>query len=98
MVDAVLNLPPIAVVLSLDTGRVPAAFGDARLVDAADRLRTGVLVGDHLLAAISQLAFIPNDGFQKPLQRSRGHPLIQGNGLGVLPLDARQQASHVDLQ
>jgi len=98
MVDAILNLPPIAVVLSLDAGRMPAALGDARLVDAADRLGAGVLVGDHLLAAISQLAFIPNDGFQKPLQRSRGHSLLQGNCLGVLPLDIRQQASHVDLQ
>ncbi len=98
MVDAVLNLPSITVVLPLDASRVSAALGRSRLVDAADRLGTGVFVGNHLLATISQLLFIPHDRFQKPLQSPRGHPLIQGNSLGVLPLDARQQTSHVDLQ
>ena len=87
MVDAVLNLTPIAVVLSLDAGRVPAAFGNACLVNAADRLGTDVLVGDHLLTTISQALLIPHDRLQKPLKRSRGDSLIQGNGFRILPLN-----------
>jgi hypothetical protein len=98
MVDTVLKLPPIAIVLSLDTGRVAATFGNTRLVDAADRFATGVLIGNHLLATISQLLFIPHDRFQKPLQRPRGHPLIQGNGLRILTMHARQQTTYIDLQ
>ena len=90
MVDAVLHFPPIAVVLPLDAGGVPAAFGDARLVDAADRLGAGVLVGDDLLATIPELLFIPHNGLQKALQRSRGHALIQGHRLRILPWHARQ--------
>lgn len=98
MVDAVLNLPSITVVLPLDAGCMPAALGRSSLVDAADRLNAGMLVGDHLLATISQLLFIPHNGFKKALQSSRGHPLVHGNRLGVLPLDTRQQTSNVDLQ
>ena len=98
MIDAVFNLSSVTVVLPLDAGRVPAALGGSCLVDATDRLNASMLAGDHLLATISQLLFIPHNGFQKPLQGSRGYPLIHGNRLGVLPLNARQQPSHVDLQ
>jgi len=98
MIDAVFNLSSITVVLPLDAGRVPAALGDSCLVDATDRLNASMLAGDHLLATISQLLFIPHNGFQKPLQGSRGHTLPHRNRLGVLTLNARQQTSHVDLQ
>ena len=98
MVDTVLHLPSITVVLPLDAGRVPAALGNARLVNAADRLGVGVLFGNHLLASISQLLLVPHNRFQEPLQCSWGHSLIQGDRLGVLPPDVRQETSHVDLQ
>ena len=98
MVDAVLHLSSITVVLPLDAGRVPTTLGNARLVNAADRLGAGVLLGNHLLASISQLLLVPHNRFQEPLQCPRSHPLIQGDRLGVLPPDVRQQTLHVDLQ
>ncbi len=67
VVDAVLDLPPIAVVLAFDAGCMVTALGRSGLVDTADSHGTRVLGGDDMLALISQLLFIPNNGLQEPL-------------------------------
>lgn len=64
---AIVNLPAIAIVLPTDARGLLAALGRARLVDAANRPWMGVLGGHDLLAAISQLFFIPLDRFEEPL-------------------------------
>jgi len=58
---AVVDLPSVAVVLPTDAHSFFAAFGRPRLVDAPDRQRVCMLGGHDLLAAISQLFFIPLD-------------------------------------
>ena len=58
---AVVDLPSVAVVLPADADRLFAALGRPRLVDTANGQRMGVLGGHDLLAAISQLFFIPLD-------------------------------------
>jgi len=57
-----------------------------------------VFGGHDLLALVSQQLLIPNNGFQKPLQRARCHVLIQSNRFGILTLHVRQQPLHVDQQ
>jgi len=86
VVDAVLNLPAIAVVLSLHARGVVAALGHSCLVDAANRVGTCVFGGNDLLTAISQPLFIPNDGLKEPLQRSGSDLLIQRDCFRVLSL------------
>ena len=98
VVDAVFDFPSIAVVLPLDPGGVIAALGRSGLIDAADRLRSCVLAGHDLLAVVTQLLFIPNNGLQEPLQGSGRDALIQGDGFDVLALEAREQSAHVRLQ
>lgn len=63
-----------------------ATFGRSRFVDTADGVRVSVFGNDDLLAAISQLLFIPDDRLEEALQRARSHVLIQGDGFGILPL------------
>jgi hypothetical protein len=46
VVDAVFDLPAIAIILPLDTGRLIAALGCSRFVNAADRLGACMLDGD----------------------------------------------------
>ncbi len=57
-----------------------------------------MLGGNDLLAAISQLLFIPDDRLEKTLQRSRGDLLIQRDRFDVLALHVRQQTPHVNMQ
>jgi len=57
-----------------------------------------VRAGNDLLAAVSQLLFIPNDVLEEPLQCSRGDVLIQRDRLSVLSLHVREQTSHVNSQ
>ena len=64
---AIVDLPTVAVVLPSDAHGMPAALGRARLVHAADRLGVGMVLGDDLLAAISELFFIPLDRFEESL-------------------------------
>ena len=64
---AVVNLPPITVVLPADAHGFFTALGCARLVHAADRLGVRMVVGHNLLASISEFFFIPLDRFEKPL-------------------------------
>ena len=63
----VVDLPPVAVPLATGSHGLVAALGRARLVQATDRLRVGVLGGNDLLAPISQFLFIPLNRFQKAL-------------------------------
>jgi len=90
VVDAVFDLPSVSVVLTLDTGGLIATFGRPSLVDAADRFGTRMLGGNDLLATIPQLLFVPNDRFQKPLERSWGDILIKCDRFGILPLHVRK--------
>jgi hypothetical protein len=64
---AVVNLPPIAVVLPTDAHRFFATLGRSRLIHAPDRLGRCMVGGDDLLAPISQFFFIPLDRFEKAL-------------------------------
>jgi len=65
--DAVVDLPPIAVVLPTDAHRLFAALGRTRLIHAANRLWVRMVGGDDLLAPISEFFFIPLDRFEKAL-------------------------------
>jgi hypothetical protein len=58
---AIVKLPSVAIVLPTDAHSFFAALGRPRLVDASDRFGMGMLDGHDLLAAISQLFFIPLD-------------------------------------
>ena len=64
---AVVDLAAVAVVLPARAHRLLAALGRARLVDAADGLGMGLLLGDDLLAAVAEFFFIPLDRFEKAL-------------------------------
>ena len=66
-VDAVLDLAAVAVVLTFYAHRVPAAFGGARLIDHAQRLRVCMLGSHQLLAAVAEELFVPADRFEKAL-------------------------------
>lgn len=55
-----------------------------------------VFGGDDLLAAISQLLLIPDNGFEEALQRARGNILIQSNGFGVFTLHIGKQSAHIN--
>ena len=57
----VVDLPTVAIPLATGTHRLVAALGRAGLVHATDGLGVGMVFGDDLLAAISELLFIPLD-------------------------------------
>ena len=63
----IVDLATVAVVLPTDAHGMPAALGRARLVDATDGFGMGMILGDDLLAAISELFFIPLDRFEESL-------------------------------
>jgi hypothetical protein len=63
----VVDLPAIAVVLTTDTDRLVATLGGAGFVQTTNRLTMGMVLGDHLLATVSKLLFIPLNRFQKAL-------------------------------
>lgn len=59
--NTVVDLPPVAVPLAGNAHGRLAALGRARLVHATDGLGVGMLLGDDLLAPISEFLFIPLD-------------------------------------
>jgi len=63
----IVHFTPVAEPLPPHSRRMRATFGRARLIDGADGLRMGMLLGNDLLAAVAQLFFIPLDGFEKTL-------------------------------
>jgi hypothetical protein len=65
--DTVVDLPAVSIPLPTDAHRVLATLGRARLVHATDGFGMSMVLGDNLLAAISQLLFIPLDRFEKAL-------------------------------
>ncbi len=65
--NTVVDLPTVAIPLATGAHRLVAALGRARLVNATDGLPMGMVLGHDLLAAISQLLFIPLDRFEKTL-------------------------------
>lgn len=105
----VVDLSPVAVVLTSGAHRLDAAFGRAGLVHAtagtrqpvlpgAGSLWVGMVLGDDLLAAISQLLFIPLDRFQKSLQRPRRRLKTQGDRLGRFAVQVRQLTLDINSQ
>lgn len=94
----VVDLSPVAVVLTSGAHRLDAAFGRAGLVHATDGLWVGMVLGDDLLAAISQLLFIPLDRFQKSLQRPRRRLETQGDRLGRFAVQVRQLTLDINSQ
>jgi hypothetical protein len=68
---AVVDLPAVAVPLATNSRGRFAALGRARFVHATDGFAVGMLLGNDLLAAISEFLFIPLDRFEKALQRPR---------------------------
>jgi hypothetical protein len=94
----VVDLSPIAVVLTSGAHRLDAAFGRTRLVHATDGLWVGMVLGDDLLAAISELLFIPLDRFQKSLQRPRRRLKTQGDRLGRFAVQVRQLTLDINSQ
>ena len=74
------------------------AFGRSRFVDTADGVRVSVFGGHDLLTAIPQHLFIPDNRFEKPLQRPWSHVLIQSDRFRILTLHVGKQATRVDQQ
>jgi hypothetical protein len=64
---AVVHLSAVAIPLAANPHRCLAALGRARFVHATDGLGMRMVFGDDLLAAISELFFIPLDRFEEPL-------------------------------
>lgn len=98
VVDAVFDLAPISVVLAFDSSGVVATLDRASLIDASDRIGTGVLASNDRLTSITEFLFIPDDGFEKTLQGPRRNALQQGHRFGVLSLHAREQSSNINEQ
>lgn len=94
----VVDLAPVAVPLPTDSHRLFAALGRTRLVHATDGLRVGMVCGDNLLAAISELLFIPLDRFEKALQRPRRPLESQGDRLGRFAVQVGQLTFDIDSQ
>jgi hypothetical protein len=97
-IDAVLDLAAVAVVLTLDAGRLGATLGRSRFIDHAQRLGVGVLGGHQLLAAVAKPLFVPADRFEKSLERADGHSLRQRHRLDILALHVAQQPANVNRQ
>jgi hypothetical protein len=92
----IVDLATVAVVLPTDTHGMPTAFGRAGLVHAADRFGMGMVLRDDLLAAVSELLFIPLDRLEKTLQCSRCDSKLQGNAFGRFAVQIRQLAFDID--
>jgi hypothetical protein len=65
--DTVVNLAATAEPLPPGANGLIAALGRSRFINAADRLRMGVLPSKQLLANVADTAFIPLDRFQETL-------------------------------
>jgi hypothetical protein len=96
--DAIVDLAAAAVVLSRRTDGFAAALGDAGLVHAPDGLRMRMVPSHDLLAAVTQLFFIPLDPFQNALQRAGRPPELQGNRLGRLAMHVGELPLDIDPQ
>lgn len=94
----VVHLSPVAVPLPTDSHRFFATLGSARFVHATNGLGMGVVLGDDLLAAISEFFFIPLDRFEESLQRPRRRLKTQRDGLGRLAVQIRQLPFDIDSQ
>ena len=82
----VVDLPSIAVVLATGTDLLLAALSGAGLVQTTNRFAVSMVLGDDLLAAVSELLFIPLDRFEEALQSPRRGLEVQGDGLGRLAM------------
>ena len=96
--NTVVDLPPVAVPLAGNSHGRFAALGRARLVHTTDGLGVGMILGDDLLAAISEFLFIPLDRFEKALQRPRRGLELQADRLGRLAMQVRELAFDINPQ
>ena len=85
----IVDLATVAIVLPAHAHRMSTALSRARLIDAADRLRVGVISDDDLLAVISELFFIPLDRFEKALQGSWSGFEQECDGFDVFAVQVR---------
>jgi hypothetical protein len=95
---AVVHLATVAVPLPRGPHRMLPALGRARFIHATDGLRMSVLSTHDPLDAVSRLLFIPFDRFEKPLQRPRCGPRLQGDRLRRLAVQIGQLTLHIDSQ
>ena len=86
----VLDLASIAIVLPGHPNGLLAALRRARLVHATDGFGMSVVVGNDLLALVTQPFFIPLNRFKKPLQSSRCGIERQGDRFGGLAVQIRE--------
>jgi hypothetical protein len=96
--DAIVDLAAVAVVLPPRADGLAAALGDAGLVHAPNGLGMRMLASHDLLAAVSQLLFIPLDRFQEALQRARRFPELQGDCFGCLAMHVGELSLDINLQ
>lgn len=96
--DAIVDLAAVAIVLSRGAHGFAATLADAGLVHAADGLGMRVVSDHQLLAAVSQFFFIPLDRFEEALQRAGRRPELQGDGLGILAVQAGELPFDINLQ
>ncbi len=94
--NTVVDLPSVAIPLAGNSHGRFAALGRARLVHATDRLGVGMILGDDLLAAISEFLFIPLDRFEKALQRPRRGLELQADRLGRLAMQIGELAFDIN--
>ncbi len=59
--DAVIDLAATTQPLPRGADRLVAALGRSRFIDAADRLRMGVVASNHLLTLVAHAGTIPLD-------------------------------------
>jgi len=95
---AVVDLAPVAVVLTAHAHGFVAALRRSRLVHAADRFAMRMVASDHLLAAVAEFFFIPLDRFEKTLQRPRRCAERQSDRFGGLAVHIRQLPFHINSQ
>src|SRR5262249_53566321 len=96
--DAVVHLAGGAAVLALDAGGLVPLLGAAAVVEDTDAVVAGVVAGDELLQPVAQPAVVPAVGAEELLQGADGDALVQGDGLGRLAGQVRQQAADISRQ
>ena len=94
--NTVVDLSAVAIPLAGNSHGRFAALGRARLVHTTDGLGVGMILGDDLLAAISEFLFIPLDRFEKALQRPRRGLELQADCLGRLSVQIGKLASDIN--
>lgn len=96
--NTVVHLPAVPIPLATNSDRFFTTLGRPRLIHAADGIGMSMVFGDDLLAAISELFFIPMDRFEEPLQRPWRRLESQRDGLRRLAVQIRQLPFDINSQ